>query len=400
MNTSVSFLLLLGIIIAAAKIAGVISTRLGQPAVLGELLAGLLLGPTVFDLTHLAVFSAKGHPEEIVFELGELGVIFLMFIAGLEVDLDEMLHAGKVAALVGVFGVVVPLVLAVPVAQAFNFSLLTSVFIGIILTATSVSISAQTLYELGVLRSREGLALLGAAVVDDVLVILILSIFLALTGGAAAGAGDIFVIVLRMILFLGLAIFLGAKLFPRLTEMIERLPVSEGVAAFVIVMMLLFAWAAEEVGTLAAITGAFLAGLFFARTALRRTIAERMHTLAYAFFVPVFLISIGLKANARALAANEVLFAGVIIAIAILGKLIGGWLGARLGGFDGRGALRMGVGMISRGEVGLIVAAAGLNEGLITRNVYSGMVVMVLATTLITPVFLRWVFPKAEVVNG
>lgn len=391
MTLTLQLLLLLGIIIFAAKAGGLISTRLGQPAVLGELLMGLVLGPTVFDLLGQPLF-ANSHVSEILLELGELGVIFLMFMAGLEVDLDEMLKSGRVAILAGTLGVLAPLVLGAGVAVVFGFSYLNSYFIGLILTATSVSISAQTLLELGYLRSKEGLALLGAAVVDDVLVILVLSISLALIGigGVETNVGWV---VARMIVFIVLAVIVGTQLLPRLTVWVAALPVSEGVMAFGVITILFYAWSAEVLGQVAAITGAFLAGLFFARTSVRRTIEDGMHTLTYAFFVPLFLIGIGLKANARTLDIADIWFAIAIIAVAIAGKVIGCGIGARLGGYTFQESLRVGVGMISRGEVGLIVAALELSNGLVSQSVYSIMVLTVLTTTLVTPILLRRVFP-------
>jgi Kef-type K+ transport system membrane component KefB len=399
MSPTLALLLLLGIIVFSAKAAGLASTRLGQPAVLGELLAGLVLGPTVINVLGYPDF-ANAHVGETIVQLGELGVIFLMFVAGLEVELEEMWKSGRVAILAGVFGVAVPLILGMLTSIAFHHPLLNSLFIGLILTATSVSISAQTLLELGVLRSKEGLALLGAAVVDDVLVILILSIFLALTGEADAGAGSIGIVVFRMVLFLVVATGLGLFVIPHLANWVNDLPVSEGVMAFVIIVTLLYAWSAEVVGEIAAITGAFIAGIAFARSAVRHTVEEGMHTLTYAFFVPIFLISIGLNANARALSAEGLWFTAAIIVAAIVGKVIGGWFGARVTGFTSRESLRVGVGLISRGEVGLIVAAIGLSNGLIDQAIYSMMVVMVLATTLVTPFFLRMVFPKGEATRG
>jgi Kef-type K+ transport system membrane component KefB len=222
------------------------------------------------------------------------------------------------------------------------------------------------------------------------------------SGGGLAGVGSV---ILRMIVFFILAVVLGGWLIPRLAKWTEGLPISQGVIALVIIVTLLFAWSAEVVGEIAAITGAFLAGVFFARTSVRHTIEQGMHTLTYAFFVPIFLIGIGLKANARDLGENGWAFALLIILAAILGKVLGCGFGARLGGFKPREALRVGVGMISRGEVGLIVAAIELHQGLIDQTIYSTMVVMVLATTLVTPIFLRWVFPKTintlkEVANG
>lgn len=391
-------ILALGIIILAAKAMGYVSVRLGQPAVLGELLAGLILGPTMLDLFHLSIFTDK-HLTEVIHELGELGVIFLMFIAGLEVDLQAMLRAGKVSTLVGTLGVFAPIALAIPVGMLFAYDLPKGIFIGIILAATSVSISAQTLMELGRLRSREGTVLLGAAVIDDVIVIVILSLFLAFSA-ASTDLIQVGSIIVREILFIGIAVFIGAKLLPRLVDWVTGLPISEGVMALVLCVTLFYAWSAEELGAIAAITGAFLAGLFFARTSQRHAIERGMHTLAYAFFVPIFFISIGLQANARALRSEELWLTGAIIVVAIVSKIVGCGLGAWLGGLSAQQGLRVGIGMISRGEVGLIVAGLGLASHIITDNVYSGIVVMVLVTTLITPLLLRWAFAPVEVTDG
>lgn len=391
MSSTLQLLLSLGIIIFAAKAGGLLATRLRQPAVLGELLVGLLLGPSLLNLFGLPVFH-DGHTEELIHELAELGVIFLMFVAGLEVDVNEMLRSGKVAMFGGVLGVIVPLVLGTGVALAFGQALLPSIFVGLILTATSVSISAQTLLELGMLRTKEGLGLLGAAVVDDVVAILCLSIFLALTGTGASGSTNVFVVIILMALYLALGIGIGARFLPRLTNRIERLPVSEGLMAWVIVSTLIYAWAAEFVGQIAAITGAFLAGTFFGRTHLRDDIHRGMHTITYAFFVPIFLVNIGLRANLRELDTAGIVFSIALIGVAIISKVVGSGLGARLGGFDNLAAFRVGLGMVSRGEVGLIVATIGLGAGLVTSQEYSQVVVMVLATTLVTPVLLRWAF--------
>ena len=394
MDPLLQLLLALAFILMAAKGSGYLSTRLGQPAVLGELLVGLILGPTVLDMLHWPVFS-NGHLGETLSHLAHLGVLFLMFIAGLEVDLEAMMRAGRPAVLAGVAGVVVPVALGMATALPFGFDPQRSLFMGLVLAATSVSISAQTLMELRVLRTRVGMALLGAAVVDDVLVILLLSLFVALAGGGGGGVVAVLWVLLKMAAFLGLAIWLGARIIPRLGSLVDRLPISEGAMALAIVVTLLYAWAAEAWGGVAAITGAFLAGLLFARTPLRHHIEARMHTLAYAWLVPVFFVSIGLEANARALGLGGLPFALVILGIAVLSKVLGCGIGARLGGFSNGEALRLGVGMTSRGEVGLIVASVGLNAGLIGEWIFASVVLMVLATTLLTPIMLRALYPEA-----
>lgn len=392
MTPLMQLILVVGLLIVAAKAVGAVSTRLGQPAVLGELLAGVVLGPSLVNIFGLP-FVTDAHLGATVLHLAEIGVVMLMFLAGLEVDLAQLRHVGRVALSGGTLGVIFPIILGALAALAFAYDTRPAIFIGIILSATSVSISAQTLLELGRLRSREGIAMLGAAVIDDVLVILILSVFVALAKGAG-GAGALLTIVLRLALFVAVALPLGLWVLPRLARWVRALPISAGLLSFAVVVMLLYAWAAEYVGGVALITGAFLAGLLLGRTEFRHELEEGIHTLAYAFFVPLFFVSIGLQANARDLGAGDILFAVAISAVAIVSKLLGSGLGARLGGFDNGASLRLGLGMISRGEVGLIVAAVGIAEGLIAANVFAVMVIMVLVTTLVTPPLLRVAFAR------
>lgn len=391
----------LGIIITGAKLGGWVAIRLRQPAVLGELLVGLILGPSVLNLLGWPAFG-DAHDSEVlahtVYELAEVGVVLLMFMAGLEIDLGEMLKTGRVAVTAGVLGVVVPLILGAGTALLFRYPSEAAIFVGIILTATSVSISTQTLIELGRLRTPEGLALLGAAIVDDVLVILVLSIFLALNGGNEQSS--VLIIVLQMVLFLAGSILLGFWLLPKAAEWVHDQPISEGLAALAIVAALLFSWVAEEMGGLAAITGAFIAGLGFGRSHLRDELAGKMHTIAYSFFVPIFFVSIGLKTNIRLLTGDLLPLTVVLIVIAIVSKIIGSGLGARLAGFDNQRALRVGLGMVSRGEVGLIVASVGVSAAIIQTELFSVVTVIVLVTTLVTPLLLRWGFRDQDKPKG
>ena len=399
MTPFLQLVLSLIIIITGAKAGAWLANRLGQPAVLGELLVGVLLGPSVLDMMRWSMLANPAEPHllfETIAQLAELGVVCLMFLAGLEIDPREMRQSGRVATLSGVSGVIVPLALGLLIALPFGYRGNTAVFIGLALTATSVSISAQTLLELGKLRTREGLALLGAAVIDDVLVILLLSAFTAMAGGQAS-AGDILTIVLKMVAYLSLTVLIGLFVLPHLAEWVNRQPISEGLAALVLVVALLFAWSAEVVGGLAAITGAFIAGVGFGRSRLRDEIERHMHTLTYAFLVPIFFVSIGLKTNARLLAGPDLWFALALVLVAILSKVIGCGLGARLGGLSNMEALRVGLGMVSRGEVGLIVASVGVAEGLIKTQVFSVITLVVLVTTLVTPLLLRLTFTGQEV---
>lgn len=392
MSSILQFVVVLAIIIVAAKLSGFISVKVGMPAVLGELLAGVVLGPTLLNLFGLP-FVTDSHLLEGFKHLAEVGVILLMFMAGLETDLKALGRVGKVAVLAGVLGVIVPLLIGAGSALPFGFTLQQALFIGIILTATSVSISAQTMLELGVLKRKEGIALLAAAVIDDVLVIIVVSLFIALTSGGG-GLLDIGLVLGKMLLFFLVAGLVGWKALPWLMPKLKKLPISEGVVAFTVVVILIFSWSAEYLGGVALITGAFIAGVALSRTSLKHEIEEKFHTLTYGFFVPIFFVSIGLAANLAALSASDFLFAGVIILGAVVGKVVGCSLGARLGGFDNKLSFRLGLGMISRGEVGLIVASLGLSQGLIGENIYGVMVLMVLITTLLTPPILKLVYKK------
>lgn len=399
MPSIIPLLLALALIIALAKGGGWLANQLGQPAVLGELVVGLLLGPSVFNLFGQPYFEAA-HTADTLHELGELGVIFLMFVAGLEIHLSDLTKTGKPAVLVGVLGVLVPIGLGVAAALPFGYTVNQAIFLGIVLAATSVSISAQTLMELGFLRSREGLILLGAAVVDDVLAIAVLSAFIAIAGGGSVGVVGLVWIIARMLLFLMGAFWLAMWLLPRAAIWARRLPVSQPLIAFVVVSILVFAWASEAIGGVAAITGAFIAGVALSASPLQDDIQRGTHTLTYAFFVPLFLVGIGLTANARLLSASSLGFAVIISLVAILSKLIGAGAGAKLGGTTWREALRIGVGMASRGEVGLIVAGVGVTSGVIETDVFTVVVIMVLVTTLVTPPLLRLAFQGKEIRDG
>ena len=413
-------LLLLVIIVLAAKTAGAVSVRYGQPAVFGEILIGLLLGPTAIDLLGHAPFAATTL-FPIIKDFSEIGVILLMFVAGLETDLEEMKRVGRAAFWAAVGGVILPMLGGAASARLFGYTWREAIFIGTVLTATSVSISAQTLMELKALKSKEGSTILGAAVIDDVLGIIVLSLVVALSVTSSASpheitlptklarayfgghqAAEISLVLIFMALFFTVSIWFGWRYFERLLARAARVPASQALLAFTVGMALLYAFAAQYIGQVAAITGSYLAGALFARTRFKREIDAGIHPLTYSILVPIFFISIGLETNGRVLAgdAAKLLLLGVILVVAIISKIVGCGLGARLCGFDRRAALRVGVGMISRGEVGLIVAGVGLSSGLLGPDIFSIMVLMVLVTTMVTPLLLRQVFPRVTEENS
>lgn len=400
MSELLNFLLAIVIVIIAAKAGGYVSARFGQPSVLGELLVGLILGPTVLNLFQVVPwFAGDTHLEESLTLFGEIGVLLLMFLAGLELELNELLKSGKVAALAGTLGVILPLLGGYGTALLFGSAPAEALFIGLALSATSVSISARTLMELGVLRSKVGIALLGAAVFDDILVVLLLSTASALLVADGSGGGLILIVV-RMIVFLVGASAIGFFLLPPLLRRVSDLPISQGIITFALVACLLFAWLSEAVGGVAAITGAFMAGLFLARTSLARQIEEGISAMAYGLFVPVFLVNIGLQVNLRAISGELWLFAIILTVVAIVAKIIGSGGGALATGFTRLDSLRLGIGMISRGEVGLIVASFALSQTLMSEEAFAVVVFMVIVATLVTPLLLRLVYREGQDTGG
>jgi Kef-type K+ transport system membrane component KefB len=404
MSHLLQLLLLLSLILAAAKLAGAASNRLGQPAVFGEILVGLLLGPTLLNVMAWPIFAeptgtADAHVPllGLITDLAEIGVILLMFVAGLETDLDQMRRVGRVAFWSATGGVVLPMLGGILTAAAFGMPVFwEGIFIGTLLTATSVSISAQTLLELGVLRSREGMTILGAAVIDDVMGIVVLSFVVAFAEASSGGVNptQVVLIVLRMTLFFGAAL-VAARYLERIVAWGHGLGVGQGLLATVVLIAFLYAWAAEYIGGVAAITGSYLAGVLLTRTRFKAQMDEGIHPLTYSLLAPIFFISIGLRANGREL-GDQIWFTITLVGVAILAKALGCGLLANICGFSRIESIRVGVGMISRGEVGLIVAGYGLSHGLIDQDVFSASVIMVLVTTMVTPPLLRFAFPRAK----
>jgi len=384
----------IAIILLAAKTAGYLSTRLGLPSVLGEILVGILLGPSLVDILHLPVIQNEMLGNTIS-ELSEFGVLLLMFLAGLELHLGELNNHRRVSLLASAGGLVASIGLGWGVSRIFGVDQTGALLMGLALGATSVSISVRTLMEMNLLRSRVGLSLLGAAVVDDILSILALSVFLAVVTGSSSLAGLLWLVV-RMILFLAGAAAFGLRVLPHLSRVVPRLPISQGTLAFAIVILLGYGLAAELVGQMAAIIGTFLAGLMFARTTEKNVIEQGISSLAYGLFVPIFFVNIGLTVDIKSLPVSAVGLVLVVTAAAVLGKMFGAAVGARLGGLPGGESIQLGAGMVARGEVTLIIVTIGSNAGLIDNIAYSAAVAAMLLCSLATPLLLRAVFHKSR----
>ncbi len=400
MSTSLQILFCIALVILAAKLAGALTARMGLPLVLGELLAGVVLGPTCFNLWSVKWLTAVhgGVSVTSVFDvLAQIGVVLLMFVAGLETDIDMMRSAVAPAFWAAVGGVILPLVGATYAALKFGYSWQDSIFIGTILTATSVTITAQTLMNLNQLKSRAGSAILGAAVIDDVLGLIVLSVVIALMPEIAAKGPISWQALLwtlgKMVICLVTMFWFGPPLTRWVLKLAQRLHGHHTEVASALIIAFLLAFEAEWFGGMAAITGAYLAGVFVAATSAHQKVAQELHPMINSFFGPIFFVSIGLAVNARHLAGGLVFFA-LLVAIALAGKIVGCGVGAICNGFTPRESLVVGVGMIPRGEVGLITASIGLAAGLVSQDVYVQVVVLVLITTLVTPPLLRYAFPR------
>lgn len=369
-------LLSLAIMIAATKLAGDLSVRLGQPSVLGKLIAGIIIGPAVLHWIE---------PEPFIHEFSEIGVLLLMFIAGLETDLDQLKRNWRSSVAVAVGGIVAPFVGGYVVSLAFGLTGTQSLFVGVLLCATSVSISVQTLKEMNTLQSREGTTILGAAVVDDVVVVLLLAVMMSVLGtgeGVSLGA-----LAIKNILFFVLIIIIGWFIVPPLMTRLSKYQVTESVISGALVIVCAFAYFAEKM-EVAGIIGAFAAGISLSQTKFKHQVEDKVSPIAYSLFVPVFFVSIGLNVTFDGLSSQLGLLIGLTI-VAIAAKLAGGALGARLTGFGGRSALMIGAGMVSRGEVALIIAASGLESGLLPQRYFTTVIVLVIVTTLVTPPLLK-----------
>ena len=390
MSIFLQLILSLIIILSAAKIAGYLSTRLGQPSVFGELLVGIILGPSLIDLANLP-FITDLHLLEMIDNLGEIGVLLLMFLAGIELHLRDLAKSSRVAMYAGTLGVVFPVALGYICGITTGMDQSSALFLGLTLAATSVSISAQTLMELGYLRTRVGYGLLGAAVYDDILVILFLSIFIAVLGGNFSFGGFL-LLVGRMILFFILAGVFGYYFLPRVLRRIEKSTISQGLLTFSLVILLIYGLAAELIGEMAAITGTFFAGVFFSRCIEKEQVIEGMHNIAYGFFVPVFFVSIGLKTDLHSFSLSSLGLLLILILVAIISKILGSGLGGLAGGLSWLESIQLGTGMVSRGEVGLILASIGAKSGLISADILTDIVIIILVSTLVTPPLLKFCF--------
>ncbi|WNS42709.1 cation:proton antiporter [Paenibacillus sp. MMS20-IR301] len=373
------FILYLLLILLFTKLAGDLSVRLGQPAVLGKLITGILLGPAVLGWVQEGDF---------IHYMSEIGVLLLMFIAGLETDLAQLRQNWKSAFAVAIGGILLPFAGGFAVGEWFGFAYHNALFLGVILSATSVSISVQVLKEMNRLNSPEGSTILGAAVVDDILVVVLLAVLMSFFGTGAEVS--ISLLIGKKLLFFAVAVLAAWLVVPRVMRWLVPLRVTEAVISAALVILFAYAYFAELMG-MAGIIGAFAAGIAIARTPFKHEVESKVEPIAYSLFVPVFFVSIGLSVSFKGL-GSHIGFVAAVSLVAILAKWLGGGTGARLTGFNNRSSLVIGAGMISRGEVALIIAATGLSSGLLLPEYFTGVIIAVIITTLATPPLLKGLF--------
>lgn len=387
---SYEFLFDIAIILLSTKLLGLVSRKFKMPQVVGALIAGVILGPALLNILRETDF---------IHQMAELGVIVLMFTAGLETDVKELKKAGKASFVIAIFGVILPLLGGVVIAYLYNknvevvneMQLLQNIFIGIILTATSVSITVETLKELGTLNSRAGNAILGAALIDDILGVIILTV---VTSVADPSVNMLLVLIkiIAFFVFSGIVAFIFGRLFK-----VWLAKYHKDMRRFVImsfVLCLLLAFVAEEFFGVADITGAFIAGLIISNTERTKYINSRFETISYMILSPIFFASIGIKVELSNMSLGLVVFTLALLIIAILTKIIGCAIGAKICGYENGESIQIGTGMVSRGEVALIVANKGIAVGLVSTQFLAPIVITVVITTIITPILLEIAFSK------
>ncbi|MEG0288080.1 MAG: cation:proton antiporter [Carnobacterium sp.] len=374
------FILQFLIILLATKLAGQVSIRLGQPSVLGKIIIGIVIGPAMLgwiqDTEILKVFS-------------DIGVLLLMFLAGLETNLTDLNKNKKSSLFVAAGGILFPIVGGFIGGYGYGLSVAESIFLGLILSATSVSISVQTLRELGWLQSREGSTLLGAAVIDDIVVVILLALDMSFFMGTNV---NLVVLLVEKILFFVISLLISKWLVPTFIGLFSKLKVTESLLSGSLIVCFAFALFAEYLGV-AGIIGTFIAGIAIGQTEYKKEVESKIESIAYGIFVPVFFASIGISVSFIGL-SNQIVFTLVFSVIAIASKFVGAGLGARLSGFNTHSSMGIGAGMVSRGEVALIVIAMGLENQLIPVVYYTPMIIVVIITTLVTPPLLKVFFSK------
>ena len=381
---SYRYLLDLALILLSTKVLSLVTKRFKLPQVVGALLAGLILGPAVFNVIDETDF---------IKQLAEVGVIVLLFTAGLESNLSEFKKSGKTSFIVATMGVIIPLIGGTILAYCINDGkvgnvniFVQNIFIGSVLTATSVSITVETLRELGKVSTSVGNIIVGAAIIDDVLGMLVLTVITSLADSSVS----VVMVVVKIVAFFIFSVIVGIITYKLFNKWVDKYDIDKRrfvIVSFVICLLLSFS--AEKFFGVADITGAYIAGLV-----LSSNITKRFETLSYILLSPVFFASVGLNVKLPYLNGEIVMVTIALIIVAVLTKIIGCGLGAKLCGYNNMESIQIGSGMVTRGEVTLIIASKGLTLGLLSSYFLAPIIIMVVFTSIFTPILLKIVFSR------
>lgn len=373
----------LAIIIVAAKLCGLAASKLKAPQVVGEIIAGLLIGPSVLGLVEQTEFLSQ---------MAEIGVVLLMFFAGLETNLKDLMKTGPKAFLIACAGVLVPLIGGFLLYSCFyGFSSVgtdefyTAVFIGVIMTATSVSITVATLQELGHLKDTVGTTIMSAAIIDDVIGIIVLTFVIGFKNPESSP----FKVVGNTVLFFVMALIVGVIGYRIFKYLDKRYPHTRRIPIFGLVLCFAMAYIAEKYFGIADITGAYVAGIILCSIQDSSYIARKVDISSYMIFGPLFFASIGIKTSISAMNGTILLFSIGFVVVALVSKIVGCGLMSRALGFKGKDSMKIGVGMMTRGEVALIVSQKGLEVGMIDSVYFTAVILLILVSSIITPIILK-----------
>ncbi|MGM0304054.1 hypothetical protein IGI66_003719 [Enterococcus sp. AZ048] len=372
------FIGVLCLILVSTTIAGHFSRRLGIPAVIGQLLVGILLGNAGLKIVH---------PDILVEDFSEIGVILLMFLAGLESDLSLLRKYFRPGMYVAVLGILFPVILGTLGGSFSHIALNESFYLGLILAATSVSISVEVLKELNVVNTKEGSTILGASVVDDILVVLIVSLSMSFLGASGDNNQTLGIMLVEQVFF-----FIGIYLFirwgaPYLMRLSNKLLAESSVIIVSLILCLSMSYLANLIG-LSSVIGSFFAGVAIGQTKVWKEVQYNIEAIGYAVFIPVFFVSIGLEVTFTGIGKQLILILFLTL-LAIISKLFGGYFGGKLAGFNNHSSLMVGSGMISRGEMALIIVQLGVQAHLVSKEYYSAFILVILFTTLCSPFLLK-----------
>ncbi len=380
----------LAIIIVSAKAFGLIARKLKAPQVAGEIVAGLLIGPSLLNLVTDGDFLGG---------MAEIGVILLMFSAGLETNIDKLKKSGVKATLLAITGVVVPLVLGTIMYMCFyGFSapgtstFVEAMFIGTILTATSVSITVQVLKELGKISTEVGTTIMSAAIIDDVIGIVVLTAVIGLKDPSAS----LGLVCIKTVAFFVLSFIAGIIIFKVMQRFDRRWPHTRRIPIIGMALAFIMAYVAEKYFGVADITGAYVAGIILSSLDDSEYIDRKMDISSYMIFGPVFFASVGLQTNLRTVDVSILAFSVAFVLVGLLGKVLGCGLVARFMKFNGSDALKIGIGMMTRGEVALIVAQRGLKSGIIDSKYFTSVILLIVISSILTPILLKGIYVSDE----